>query len=374
MTSATHCTDAGRGRRAHVLGWAATLFGLSWVAAPAVAFTTTDPSPWQVALVAAGLPAFAYLFLSVAMTRRAPVVPLVAMTVISVALTLGAESSFSLLFIYTASAGGVRLAGRESVIAVAGVTAVTAATLALTDPEIAVYWGLISAVAGTGTLWLLIGGLMRSNQELREARAELADQAVAEERLRLARDLHDLLGHDLSLIALKADLAGKLLPDRVERARTEVDDIATLTRSALTQVRQAVGGYRRPALASELAGARVALEAAGVELEVEGAGAELDPDAESVLAWAVREGATNVIRHSGARRMEVTVTSGPETTELELADDGPGLAGEPSPGHGLTGLRERAESIGGTVETDRGPHGGFRLRVSVPTRARALVA
>ena len=373
MSYAIDSTCSERRSRGRFLAWAAPVFGLLWLAAPAAAFGTTDPSAWEVALVAAALPGFAYLFLTVAMTQRPPVVPVLAMAALAVALTLAAQDSFALMFVWTAAAAGVRLSGRANAIAVAAITALAAATLALTDPETAVFWGFTSAVAGTGTLWLLIGGLMRSNQELRAARAELADQAVAEERLRVARDLHDLLGHDLSLIALKADLAGKLLPGRVDDARSEVGDIGALTRSALTQVRHVVDGYRRLTLAGELAGARVALAAVGVELRVDGPSAELDPDTDSVLAWAVREGVTNVIRHSGASRLDVTVTPGPESTRLEIADDGRGIASgrSPSRGHGLTGVRERAESIGGTVEAGEGPSGGFRLKVSVPASAAA---
>jgi two-component system sensor histidine kinase DesK len=239
---------------------------------------------------------------------------------------------------------------------------VAAATIALTDPEAAVFWGVTSTVFATGVLWLLIGGLLRSNEALREARAELAELAVADERLRFSRDLHDLLGHDLSLIALKAELAGKLLPARVDDAAVEVEQIRELTRSALDQVREAVGGYRQPTLPSELAGAKVALEAAGIELRVDGPDGPLDPEVESVLAWAVREGATNAIRHSGARHAAITVRDG----TLEIADDGHGAPQARPAGHGLTGLRERVQSIGGTVEAGAGPAGGFRLTVRVP--------
>ena len=207
---------------------------------------------------------------------------------------------------------------------------------------------------------------MRSNQALREARAELAEMAVAEERLRFARDLHDLLGHDLSLIALKAELAGKLLPAGADQAAGEVEEIRELTRTALRQVRLAVDGYRQPTLPSELAGAKVALEAAGIELRVDGVDGALDPDVESVLAWAVREGATNAIRHSGARHAAITVRAGADTTELEIADDGNGAPPREGAGHGLTGLRERAQSLGGTVEAGAGPAGGFRVTVRVP--------
>jgi two-component system, NarL family, sensor histidine kinase DesK len=282
------------------------------------------------------------------------------------------------------------MSGRDAVLAVGGVTALAAATLALTDPESALFWTITGTVLATGTLWFLIGGILRSNAELREARAELAELAVAEERLRFARDMHDLLGHDLSLIALKAELAGKLLPARLDDAAAEVADIRTLSRSALTQVREAVDGYRRPTLPAELAGARVALEAAGIELSVDGPGETLDPELESVLAWAVREGATNVIRHSGAGRAEITVTAGAGAAVLEIADDGRGARaldeganGTPGPGsnaarepagHGLAGLIERAHALGGTVEAAADPDGGFRLRVSVPAREREIAA
>jgi two-component system, NarL family, sensor histidine kinase DesK len=208
--------------------------------------------------------------------------------------------------------------------------------------------------------------LVRSNALLREARAELAELAVADERLRFARDLHDLLGHDLSLIALKAELAGRLLPDRVEEASNEVDEIKGLTRGALARVRETVGGYRRPTLAAELAGARAALEAAGIDLSVDRPGIALDPDEESVLAWAVREGTTNVLRHSGARHAAIAVRPGPSGTEAEISDDGRGGAPVVDTGHDIEGLRERALSIGGELEVGAGAEGGFRLRVSVP--------
>jgi two-component system, NarL family, sensor histidine kinase DesK len=352
-----------------VWAWAAPAFGLLWLALPTVDFASSEPSAWQVALVSVGLPVFAYAFFAVTTMERPLREPLIAMLVISVALTVAALDSFGLLFVYAASAASVRLAGRTSVLAVAAITALAAATLAVTNPEAGVFWGVTATVFATGTLWFLIGGLLRANAELREARSELAELAVADERLRFARDLHDLLGHDLSLIALKAELAGKLLPTGAEAAATEVDDIKDLTRNALGQVREAVDGYRRPTLAGELAGARVALEAAGIDLRVDDRSDALDPDVESVLAWAVREGATNVIRHSGARHAAIKIGPG---GEVEITDDGQGERGvngsEPDPGHGLDGLLERARSIGGGLEAGAGPEGGFRLRVSVPAQ------
>jgi two-component system sensor histidine kinase DesK len=274
------------------------------------------------------------------------------MLAISVALTLAADPVFAWLFVWAGSAAGVRLEGPSNLKAVLAITALAAATYAFTDEGDA-FWGITAAVFTTSALWLLIGGLLRANAELREARAELAEMAVAEERLRFSRDLHDLLGHDLSLIALKAELAGKLLPGRTDAAATELEQIRELTRSALRQVREAVDGYRQPTLA---------LEAAGIELHVDAPDEPLAPEVESVLAWAVREGATNAIRHSGARHAEITLRPG----VLEIADDGRG-APRPEPGgNGLTGRRERVQAVGGTVEAGAGEGGGFRLVVRVP--------
>jgi two-component system, NarL family, sensor histidine kinase DesK len=342
----------------HVAG---PVFGALWIAAPTVAFALGDPSAWQIVLVAVGIAAFAPLFLLTVMTARPVAPPVLAMLTIAVALTLAADPVFAWLFVWAGSAAGVRLSGPTNLKAVLAITALAAATLALTE-EADAFWGITAAVFATSALWLLIGGLLRANAALREARAELAEMAVAEERLRFSRDLHDLLGHDLSLIALKAELAGKLLPSRTDAAATELEQIRELTRSALAQVREAVDGYRQPSLPSELAGARVALEAAGIELHVDAPDERLTPEVESVLAWAVREGATNAIRHSGARHAEITLRPG----VLEIADDGQGAPQRQPGGNGLTGLRERVQAVGGTVEAGAGEGGGFRLVVRVP--------
>jgi len=236
------------------------------------------------------------------------------------------------------------------------------------------------------------------NFELQEARAELASMAVAEERERFARDLHDLLGHSLSVIALKAELAGRLLADGPPDAANEVAELEQVARTALREVREAVSGYRQPTLEGELAGARMALSAAGIEAEVEEARVALDPAVEAVLAWAVREGATNVIRHSGAHRCTFKISVSLTDAMVEVIDDGrgarlpsyapvPSYAGVASGsrvatggddrgnfrsvgGHGLEGLAERAELLNGRTESGPLPDGGYRLAVTVPV-ARA---
>jgi two-component system sensor histidine kinase DesK len=213
--------------------------------------------------------------------------------------------------------------------------------------------------------------LVRTTIELRKARATVAQLAANEERLRLARDLHDLLGHSLSLITLKSELAGRMLPDHPDKAAQQVADIEQVSRQALVDVREAVTGYRRPRLAAELAGAQVALTAAGVTAQVP-AEPDLDgvpEEGESALAWALREAVTNVVRHSGAGRctvelLERQTLDGP-VLELSVEDDGSGGSGK-GPGNGLTGLTERLEKVGGTLEAGRVRH-GFRLVARVPT-------
>ena len=170
-------------------------------------------------------------------------------------------------------------------------------------------------------------------ENLRETRAELARMAVADERLRIARDLHDLLGHSLSLITIKAELAGRVIDADPDRAAREIADLEAVARRSLGEVRAAVTSYRQPSLAGELAAARQMLTAAGMDCQVHApASIDLAPEAEGLLAWTVREGATNVVRHSGARTVTITVTVADGAVTAEVADDGVGPGLEASPG------------------------------------------
>jgi two-component system, NarL family, sensor histidine kinase DesK len=229
--------------------------------------------------------------------------------------------------------------------------------------------------------------------KLRETRAELARMAVADERLRIARDLHDLLGHSLSLITLKAELAGRLVGTDPDRAAKEITDLESVARRSLGEVRAAVTSYRQPTLAAELAEARQMLAAAGMDAVIHApASVDLAPEAEALLAWTVREGATNVVRHSGARTVTITITADAREVTAEVADDGVGppwglgpgagppgsdlpgssppgsdLPGSGLPGSGLTGLTERARQVGAQISAGEGHAGkGFRLLVRVP--------
>ena len=205
--------------------------------------------------------------------------------------------------------------------------------------------------------------------KLRETRAELARMAVADERLRIARDLHDLLGHSLSLITLKAELAGRLIGADPDRAAGEISDVEAVARRSLGEVRAAVTSYRQPTLAAQLAEAHQMLVAAGMDCVVHApASLDLAPDVEALLAWTVREGATNVVRHSGAHTVTISVTAAAGEATAEVADDGVGPAwGSGERGSGLTGLTERARELGAEISAGEGRGGkGFRLVVRVP--------
>jgi len=196
------------------------------------------------------------------------------------------------------------------------------------------------------------------------AREQIAGLAVGEERLRFARDLHDLLGHSLSVIALKSELAGRLIKSTPDVAAHEIEDIEKVARDALREVREAVTGYRQPTLAAELAGANEALAAAGIEYHIDQDHAPLPAAAEAVLAWTVREGVTNVMRHSQAKRCAIRIINKDGHATVEVIDDGRG--GMPEAGSGLRGLEERVRERGGTLTAEPLPHEGFRLRVTLP--------
>jgi two-component system, NarL family, sensor histidine kinase DesK len=205
--------------------------------------------------------------------------------------------------------------------------------------------------------------LMNRNVDLLLAREENARLAVEEERNRMARDLHDILGHSLTVITVKAELAGRLMDADPARARAEVADLERLSRDALVDVRRAVEGFRELTLPGELARAREALRSAGIEADLPGSAEDVPSDMREVFAWAVREGVTNVIRHSGATRC--TVRLAPE--RVEVLDNGSGARVDvvrPGPGgHGLAGLRERATAVGATLLTRTLEPQGFSMAI-----------
>ncbi|MEU0201836.1 MULTISPECIES: histidine kinase [unclassified Streptomyces] len=291
------------------------------------------------------------------------------------ALTLGRE--WLVLFVYVSIASGAALPPRLARWTIPAACALLTAVAFATHDGLGYLSGLLIPALLGGFAMTGVRELVRTTIALREARATVAQLAANEERLRLARDLHDLLGHSLSLITLKSELAGRMLPGQPEKAAQQVADIEQVSRQALVDVREAVTGYRRPRLNAELAGARVALAAAGVtaELPVEPGLTGVPEESESALAWALREAVTNVVRHSGARRCTVELLhrqtlDGP-MLELTVEDNGSGGPGD-GHGNGLTGLAERLAKAGGTLEA--GPlKRGFRLVARVPAAGAADV-
>jgi two-component system sensor histidine kinase DesK len=233
-----------------------------------------------------------------------------------------------------------------------------------------VQWGQGAAVLLAGLAVYGFSRLIRANHELAAARSQVAVLAAAQERARIARDMHDVLGHSLTTLTVKAALAGRLVEADPSRARAEIADVERLAREALSDVRATLAGVRDVRLATELVNARQVLEAAGIQAELPGVVDNVEGDLAPLFGWVLREGVTNVVRHSRAGRVVVTV----EPRAIEIVDDGPGCLEQQgksvdrTSGHGLAGLAERASSAGGRMLAGPVPAGsGFRLRVEVPS-------
>src|SRR5271157_2750816 len=205
------------------------------------------------------------------------------------------------------------------------------------------------------------------DEKMRLAHEELEHLAKVAERERIARDLHDVLGHTLSLITLKAELARKLVDRDAERAKQEIQDVENASRAALADVREAIRGYRSDGIFAELARARSALETAGVSVECDTQPVPLSADQESVLALALREAVTNVVRHADAHRCNVVLKQADSRCTLEVADDGRGASGPE--GNGLRGMRERLEELGGSLRLLSS--NGTRLIIDLPLAGNA---
>ncbi|MHC5795562.1 sensor histidine kinase [Lacisediminihabitans sp. FW035] len=215
----------------------------------------------------------------------------------------------------------------------------------------------------TAATMIGLGLISQSNLNLRVANTEIARLAVVEERARFSRDLHDVLGHTLTVVTVKSELARRLVTIDPTKAEAEIADIERLTRGALADLRLAVSNYRETSLEAELAASRTALEAAGILAHLPDSVPPLDSRLQGVFAWVLREGVTNVIRHSGAAACWVTI----ETQSLTVADDGrgpdaPDTAGTVS-GNGLRGLRERSAEAAAELLVGQSARGGFELVV-----------
>ncbi|MEU0537283.1 sensor histidine kinase [Amycolatopsis tolypomycina] len=222
-------------------------------------------------------------------------------------------------------------------------------------------YGDLITVGSITLAMFFMGNLVRAVRRLERANEEIATLAVANERERLARDLHDLLGHSLTTITVKAGLARRVLESAgdIPRAVEEIREVESLTRSALSDVRATVSANREVSLSAELVGARAALRAAEIDADLPHAVDNVRPEFQPTFGYVLREAVTNVLRHSGAKRVRVRLGD----TWLEVEDDG--TATDVVAGNGLRGLTERLAAIGGTVRTSVRPGGGLLVRAEV---------
>lgn len=211
----------------------------------------------------------------------------------------------------------------------------------------------------------------RADRKLRMAHEEIEHLAKVAERERIARDLHDVLGHTLTLIVVKSTLAGKLLDKDVQKARAEIADIEKVSREAMAEIRNTLRGYSNYKLSEELERAKAALESAGVAVNTESGEVPLTPAQESVAALIMREAVTNVVRHAHARHCLLRLARNNGRCVLEIQDDGCG--GITAEGNGLRGMRERVEALGGTLtqKTAAGTVLKFEFPLTAPAEAES---
>ncbi|WP_232792204.1 sensor histidine kinase [Actinacidiphila yeochonensis] len=333
--------------------------------------------PWP---AVAGLALFCVLYVTVVRAAFSPrlgggPVPfrlLCALGGLTLALGLAYGRNFLLLFVLVALAAGAVSRTRRGIgLMLIPISAAAGVASAVHHQG---FWSTVSLAYGTflsGLVVSVIITLFHSVNQLKATRQELARAAVAQERLRFSRDLHDLLGHTLSVVVVKSEAAQRLAHRDLDAALAQVADIESVGRQALTEIREAVTGYREGSLSTELDRARSVLAASDVEVEVRESGPPLPPRTEALLGWVVREGVTNVVRHSGASRTVVELRTEGGVARLTITDDGCGCPGPAAPGvhrtgTGLRGLSERLAAAGGSLASGPAPGGGFQVRAELP--------
>ncbi|WP_225849563.1 sensor histidine kinase [Streptomyces sp. HPF1205] len=354
--------------------------------------------PW---LATTGLAVFCVLYVAVCRTAfserwratKLPIRLLAALAVTAAALAIGYGRDFLLLFVLVSLGVGSVATSRRHLGLMLMPLSATAGTVSGLRHE--GFWSTASLAYGTflsGLVVSVIITLFHAVDQLKATRQELARSAVAQERLRFSRDLHDLLGHTLSVVVVKSEAARRIASRDLDAALGQVADIEAVGRQALTEIREAVTGYRENSLSTELDRARSALAASDVELTVQESGPPLPPQTEALLGWVVREGVTNVVRHSGATLTRVELRTEAGRVRLTITDNGRGPAPEEAPadasspavppaappasstatavrrrtGTGLRGLTERLASAGGSLTHGPAPGGGFRVTAVLP--------
>lgn len=350
------------------LGWtpyAWLIYCVPFVLTPLASRRLNTPGGWTVIAVATLL--FLYLYFRSFWVRGRELM-LVSAAMVAMGLAFWPISyGAGAFFIYAAAMLGNLESSRQAFLGVGliALTAILEAVL-LQRQVFHALWPVAFTLL-VGAICIHFSQVSRSNARLRLAQDEIEHLAKVAERERIARDLHDLLGHTLSLVILKSELATKLSDRDPERAREEIRDVERIARDALAEVRAAVSGYRSGGLEAELQRARRALTAAGVEVSSEISKAPLPPSQEAVLSLALREAVTNIVRHAGARNCRITLATTDTDCALKISDDGRG-GSEPF-GSGLTGMKERVEVLGGSLKRDG--RRGTTLLVTVPLGARS---
>ncbi|MEU9119366.1 histidine kinase [Streptomyces sp. NPDC048506] len=312
-------------------------------------------NPWLAGL---GLFAFNSFYISVVWTSfnprlrnsRYPVIALGILTAITFAIAVGFGGNWFLFFpLLSLASGTVRaLRGKKLALWLITLSGTAGYLTGWRDGDPGAAFGIGYGTFLSGMVTATVLSLFDTIQELNTTRQELARSAVEKERLRFSRDLHDLLGHTLSVVVVKAEAVRRLAPRNLDAALAQAADIEAVGRQALTEIREAVTGYREGSLSTELDRARSVLEAAGIEPVVRQAGPPLPPQAGALLGWVVREGVTNTVRHSGATRCEIDVYADEERVRLTITDDGRGpVSSGAATAHGLSWLRDRAPGRGG---------------------------
>ena len=374
MTVAEQSEAPDWGRR---YGWLFAAVWLFYLGEPVSALTKQPSATWRVVgLVAVAAFAISYMLMVrlASMVRHSAVrarpfvlrasIGVVVMLALFVLQIPGAGAHALSCLVYIAAFGMVALPLRAGALLALTLTGLAEALPALVPGWRDNGYGL-AVLLGSLATWGIRLAALRQNRLL-AAQQEIADLAVQNERARIAADLHDILGHSLTVVAVKAELAQRLLDVDVERSRKELADLEGLARDALADVRSTAMGMRGISLPGEIAAARQALAAANVQASLPGAADEVPSRNRELFAWTIREAVTNIVRHSKARHVSVVLA--PQS--VEILDDGVGCNSENSRqnGQGLAGLRRRAEALGGKLTVGgREDQPGFRVRVEVPS-------
>lgn len=365
-----HDTQGASGLTGQSLPWSKLDHPAIWLAYLPLFFIPwliERPSPFQMVAAMGGLAVFLGLYFLALKAMGALLIALaIATLLLSFALAF-TGSSWTVIAIYAASMIGSLRPPRHSAVLV-GVFAASATVLALATNQPATFWVLgVFLMLMVGAANISRAALENKNLALAQSRDEVRQLAAAAERERIGRDLHDLLGRTLTLIAIKADLAAKLAERDAGEARKEMRDIAGAARQGLADVRSAVSGMTGATLSLEIANSRAALGVAGIDCAIEGDADWIDPGSSAVLAMALREAVTNVIRHSGASACEIAVRQQQTGLEMVVSDNGNGEAVRA--GGGISGLRTRLAAAGGHLSV-QGTDQGAQLIARMPQDVR----